>query len=339
MEKKEPMHNQNVLVTGGGGFLGRAVVRKLLEEGARVTSFSRQYYPELCHSRVAQVQGDLADKKAVIQAVSGVDTVFHVAAKAGIWGKRDDFFRANVTGTQHVIQACLDNGVKRLVHTSSPSVVFHGGDMEGVDESVPYPERYHAVYPETKAMAEQMVKKAGAGGLDTIILRPHLIWGPGDTHLVPQLIKRAKTLKKIGSGKNRVDTIYVENAATAHILACKALARNPDLSGNIYFISQDQPVNLWQMVDNILACAGVPPVKGAVSARSAVAAGAVFECFFSLLKIEKEPPMTSFAARELSTSHWFDISRAKKDLGYRPEISIEEGLAMLAASFGSKRRE
>ncbi|MFO7748944.1 MAG: NAD-dependent epimerase/dehydratase family protein [Desulfobacteraceae bacterium] len=134
------MRNQKVVVTGGGGFLGRAVVSKLLEEGARVTSFSRQYYPGIDHSGVVQVQGDLADKEAVIKALSGVDTVFHVAAKAGIWGNRDDFFRANVTGTQHVIQGCLENRVKRLVHTSSPSVVFHGGDMEGVDESVPYPE-------------------------------------------------------------------------------------------------------------------------------------------------------------------------------------------------------
>lgn len=328
------MNNEKVLVTGGGGFLGRAVVKKLVKKGVEVRSFSRNYYEELNFPGVVQVKGDLADKRAVTEAVTGVDVVYHIAAKAGIWGEWSDFFKVNVTGTDNVIKACLENRVKRLIYTSSPSVVFHGDDMEGVDESVPYPAKYHAAYPETKAIAEKLVKKAGCKELATIILRPHLIWGPKDNHLVPELIKKAKRLKRVGNGKNLVDTIYVDNAADAHVLAADALEKNPSLSGNVYFISQDEPVSLWQMVDDILDAAGLPPVRGSVSARAAFVAGSVFEFLFSFLKIDKDPPMTKFVARELATSHWFDISKAKKDLGYFPEISTKQGLEFLRDSLG-----
>lgn len=318
---------ERVLVTGGGGFLGRAIVRQLKEAGDLVTSFSRQSYKELDRLGVVQIQGDISDPQAMDRAVTGMDTVFHVAAKPGIWGKFDDYFRVNVTGTENVIQACGKNKVKHLVYTSSPSVVFDGSNMEGVNESVAYPDKFHAPYPETKAMAERLVRKAKS--VQTIILRPHLIWGPGDNHLFPGIIRRAGRLRRIGNGTNRVDTTYVDNAARAHILARNALRKNPALGGNVYFISQDEPVLLWEMVDSFLAVAGLKPVKKTIPPGMALFLGRSFEFVYGLLGLDKEPPITSFAARELATSHWFDISKAKKDLGYLPLISTEQGLDRL----------
>jgi len=228
-----------------------------------------------------------------------------------------------------VIAACKQHNVPQLVYTSSPSVVFDGGDMEGVDESVPYPEKYHAHYPKTKAMAEQSVIASGDEGLRTIILRPHLIWGPRDNHLVPRIIERANRLVKVGDGRNLVDTIYIDNAAAAHIQAADRLEQNRNLSGRVYFISQDDPVPLWEMVNNILKAADLPPVQRSISRNTAWMIGAGLEIFYKMFKISGEPRMTRFLADELSTAHWFDISAAKKDLGYKPKISMEEGLYKL----------
>jgi len=319
----------NILVTGGGGFLGKALVRKLVDKGGHVVSFSRSRYPELDDLGVSQIQGDLGDANAVADALKGMDTVFHTAAKPGIWGAYDDYFRANVTGTVHVIRACMKNQVGQMIHTSSPSVVFDDNDMHGADESVPYPDKYLAPYPKTKALAEKEVIKAAGQGLSVIILRPHLIWGPEDNHLVPGIINRAHRLKIIGPDTDLVDTIYVDNAADAHILAAEKLSRDPGLSGNIYFISQDAPMSKWTLANGFLAAAGLPPIKGHVSGRTAYAAGWLFEFIYRALGIRKEPPMTRFAAKELATSHWFDISRAKNDLGYEPKISTREGLKRL----------
>ncbi|WP_321492305.1 NAD-dependent epimerase/dehydratase family protein [uncultured Desulfobacter sp.] len=319
----------NVLVTGGGGFLGKVLVKKLVDKGENVFSFSRSRYVELDNLGVSQIQGDLADADAVTAALNDIDTVFHTAAKPGIWGAYDEYFRINVTGTANVIEACMKNKVGKLIYTSSPSVVFDDRDMQGVNESVPYPDRYLAPYPETKALAEKEVIKAAGQGLCVIILRPHLIWGPEDNHLVPGIISRASRLKIIGPDTDLVDTIYVENAADAHILAAEKLSQNPSLSGNIYFISQDEPMSKWTMANAFLAAAGLPPIKGHVSGRTAYAAGWLFEIIYKAFGIKKDPPMTRFAAKELATSHWFDISRAKKDLGYTSKISTEEGLKRL----------
>ena len=318
-----------MLVTGGGGFLGKAIVRRLIARGDRVRSFSRSVYPQLAEMGVEQVQGDLADAGAVAAACEGVEAVFHVAAKAGMWGDREAFYKANVTGTENVIAACRQQEVQRLIHTSSPSVVFDDGDMEGVDESVPYPAHFHAPYPETKARAEQLVRAAAENGLATVCLRPHQIWGPEDSHILPRIVARAKRLKRIGDGTNRVDTIYIDNAAEAHLLADVALAANPELSGRVYFISDDAPIPLWEMVDHLLVASGLPKIKGSVSPQTAYRAGAVFETLYNWLGIEKDPPMTRWVAREAATSHWFDITAAKRDLKYAPIVSIEEGLQRL----------
>ena len=162
-----------------------------------------------------------------------------------------------------------------------------------------------------------------------VVLRPHLIWGPDDNHLVPGIVSRAKRLKVVGPDDDLVDTIYVDNAADAHILAAEKLSQHPDLSGNVYFISQDEPMSKWTLANAFLAAAGLPPIKGHVSGKAAYAAGWFFEFIYRIFGIKKDPPMTRFAAKELATSHWFDISRAKKDLGYVPKISTQEGLRRL----------
>jgi nucleoside-diphosphate-sugar epimerase len=303
----------------------------LVSRGEKVRSFSRGAYAELEALGVEQIQGDLADLPAVESACRNVNTVYHVAAESGIWGRYQDFYNANVLGTQNILAACRSRHVRRLIYTSSPSVVFNGKDMAGVDESVPYPDHYEAFYPQTKAMAEQAVLKACQQGFSTIILRPHLIWGPGDNHLAPRLLARAGKLRRIGSGKNLVDTIYVDNAARAHLLADRCLAKSSVLSGRIYFISQDEPIPLWNMVDAVLKAGGQPPVVKSISPAAALSIGIACETVYKLFKLKGEPPMTRFVARELSTSHWFNIQAAKKDLGYHPEISISQGLKRLEA--------
>src|SRR5262249_32180190 len=276
---------------------------------------------------VEQFRADLADTTAVKRAVKGCDIVFHVAAKAGIWGAYDDFHRCNVIGTQNIVAACRAHGVPRLVFTSSPSVVCDGRDMEGVDESVPYPQHYEAAYPATKAEAEGHVLAASSPMLATVSLRPHLIWGPGDNHLVPRIIARGRSgrLRRIGKRNPLVDSTYIDNAADAHLLAADRLAPGSSIAGRAYFLSQSEPWPVWDLVNRILQAAGVPPVTRTVPAGVAQLAGFFLETAYRGLRIASEPPMTRFLARELSTAHWFNITAARRDLGYAPRISMEEG--------------
>ena len=319
------------LVTGGGGFLGGVIVRMLRERGFDVRSFSRGDYPELACLGIEQVNGDLADRAAVEKAADGCDIVFHVAAKAGIWGSYADYHLANVTGTENVIAACREQNIGRLVFTSSPSVVFDGRDVEGGDESLPYPERYEAHYPKTKAMAEQLVLAANSPTLATTALRPHLIWGPGDNHLVPRILAkgRAGRLRRIGNSPCLVDTVYVDNAATAHLQAADRLAPGSPVAGRAYFITNGEPLPLFEMVNRILAAGNLPPVTRSISPRLATLAGLLCEGLWSALPLKDEPPMTRFVAHELATAHWFSIDAARRDFGYAPDVSISEGLVRL----------
>jgi nucleoside-diphosphate-sugar epimerase len=322
---------ETVLVTGGGGFLGCALVTALVAGGNRVRSFSRHPHSVLNHMPVEQILGDIADLPGLERACRGVDAVFHTAAKPPPWGAYRDYYRTNITGTLNVIEACRRNGVSRLIHTSTPSVIFDGRDMEGVDESVPYPARYTASYPMTKAAAEKAVIRAGRSGLKTIALRPHQIWGPGDPHFVPRIISRARRLKRIGDGRNRVDTTYIDNAADAHLQASDALKADPALSGRVFFISQGEPIPAWDMIDSILKAAGLPPVKGQVGHRLARTMGYGFEKIYSWLRLPSEPPMTRFVADALAKAHWFNIDAACRELHYAPRVSTAEGLRRLAA--------
>lgn len=327
------------LVTGGGGFLGSAIVRQLLLRGDQVVSFSRGAYPKLAKLGVEQRQGDLGNLNAVVEAAKGCDVVFHVAAKAGIWGEFKEYYLANVAGTENVIAACRINSIGRLVYTGSPSVVFDGSDVEGGDESLPYPPRYEAHYPHSKAIAEKAVLAANSPSLATVSLRPHLIWGPGDNHLVPRILAkgRAGALRRIGHSPCLVDTVYVENAAEAHLNAADRLAPGAPPAGQAYFISNGEPIPLWDMVNSILAAGGLPPVTRHVPPALAYVAGAVCEALWRSMHLSGEPPMTRFVAHELSTSHWFDITAARRDLGYTPRISIEQGLQLLRASLEKPR--
>ena len=198
-----------VLVTGGGGFLGGAIVRRLVARGDQVRSFARGEYPKLVKLGVEVRRGDLCDSEAVAAAIQGCERVFHVAALPGVWGAYKDYYRTNVVGTDNVLAACRAQGVKRLVYTSTPSVVHAGGDIEGGDESLPYATKFSAHYPRTKAIAEQSVLRANGEKLCTVALRPHLIWGPGDNHLTPRILARgrANRLRLIGKRPNLISRL------------------------------------------------------------------------------------------------------------------------------------
>lgn len=325
----------NALVTGAGGFLGRYIAEQLRARGDRVCAFSRNRYDALERLGVETIEGDLRNREAVVRACDGMDVVFHVAAKPGLGGPWRDYFETNTLGTQHIIEGCWAARVSRLVYTSSPSVTFDGGDQCGVDESVPYPNRWLAHYPHSKALAEQRVLKAnGERGLLTCALRPHLIWGPRDRHLIPRLLRRARSgrLRRVGDGTNLIDMVYVENAAEAHLQAADALQPGSPAAGRAYFISQGEPVRCWQWIDELLSMAGLPPVRKAISLNAAWRLGAVLEFAWRALRLRSDPPMTRFLAAQLATSHYFDISAARRDFGYMPRVSTDEGMRRLAAS-------
>ncbi len=318
------------LVIGGGGFLGRYIVERLLARGDFVRVLSRRSYPDL--GVVESIQGDIRDPKVVIDSCQNIDAVFHVAAKVGHWGKWQDFYNTNVKGTENVLEACELHGVARLIYTSSASVVFDQSDLSSVDESYPYPRKYDSHYTATKAKAEQQVIAANGGDkLKTVALRPHLIWGPRDTHLVPGIVDNARKgrLAMIGNRPNMVDFTYVENVADAHLQACDQLLKNPDVAGQVYFITQDEPIHLWEFVNNLLEGFDIPPVNRRVSTKVAYALAGISELIYRKLPLKGKPRLTRFLAGQLACSHYFDISKAKRDLGYFPKVSKEEGMKRL----------
>jgi nucleoside-diphosphate-sugar epimerase len=330
----------HALVTGGGGFLGRYIVEQLLARGDRVRVLARDSYPELVAQGAELARGDLRHRYDVTRAVKGVDCVFHVAGKVGIGRDWRGFYEANVVGTENVIAACRQLGVGRLVFTSSPSVTFDGSDQCGVDEGAPYPRRWLAHYPRSKALAEQRVLAANGNDLRTCALRPHLVWGPRDHHLTARLIERARRgrLRRVGDRTNLVDMIYVENAAQAHLQAADALAETGAPAGKPYFLSQGEPVNCWEWVDQILALVNLPPVGQSLSYRAAWRLGAALEWAYWLARSRAEPPMTRFLAAQLATSHWFDISAALRDFGYEAHVSTAEGMRRLAQWLHAEKR-
>jgi nucleoside-diphosphate-sugar epimerase len=320
------------LVTGAAGFLGRYIVEQLVARGDSVRALVRRTSPELEAIGVECFRGNIIDVVQVKHACHGIDVVFHAAAAAALWGPWKHFYNTNVLGTKNIISGCVHAGVERLVFTSSPSVTFAGHDQCGIDESAPYPARWQTHYPHSKALAEQAVLKAnGEHHLMTCALRPHLIWGPRDRHLIPRLLDRARRgmLRQVGDGSNLIDAVYVENAAAAHLLAADALTPDSAALGKAYFLTHGKPVNCWQWIYEVLALADLPPVKRRISLRAAYAAGAVLEGIWTVLGRTDEPRMTRFLAAQLGTSHYFDIAAARRDLGYQPEVSMAEGMQRL----------
>jgi nucleoside-diphosphate-sugar epimerase len=328
------MSRAPVLVTGGTGFLGAHVVARLLEQGRLVTVLARNPAAELEQRGVKFVRGALEDGSAVRRACANVKTIFHVAARVGVWGRYDEFHRTNVLGTRLLLQAAAAAGVERFVYTSTPSVVYNGQDLANADESLPLTTECPSPYPLTKAIAEREVLAANTAAFRTIALRPHLIWGVGDPHLVPRVIARARSgrLRIIGKGSNRVDMVHVENAVDAHMLAEQALERlDSAAAGRAYFITNGEPVVLWAWINDLLRGLGEPPVTRRVSLPLARGIGAVCEALWRLLPVRTEPPMTRFVAAELARDHWFNIAAARRDLGYQPRIGMAQGTAALIA--------
>ena len=320
------------LVTGGGGFLGLYIVEQLLQAGHDVRVFCRGHYQSLDALGVQCVQGDLRDERAVMEACRGIEAVFHAAAVPGVWGSWKMFHGINTRGTLNIIAACRKHHVSRLIFTSSPSVVFDGHDHIDADESLPYPTTWMCHYPHSKALAEQAVLAANdSDRLRTISLRPHLIWGPRDNHLIPRLIGKARSgrLRRVGDGTNLVSVSYVENAAAAHLQAEISLRLSDTATGRAYFINEPEAVNLWDWINLVLQRAGLPPVRKSVSAANARRAGAVLEAVWNLLRLKGEPPMTQFVAAQLAGSHSYSIAAAQRDFGYHQLVSTEQGLQRL----------
>ena len=324
---------ESVLVTGGGGFLGSAICRQLADLGCRVTAFQRSESAHLRPHGIQSFEGDLADLNALRTAAAGCSAIVHTAGKAGIWGDRADYRRVNVEGTDNVIRVCRELGIGILVHTSSPSIVHGGGDLGGVDESQPVAERFSAPYPASKAAAERSVLAANCESLRTVALRPHLIWGPGDPHILPRLAARAKrgTLALPGPDKI-VDTIFVENAARAHVLALQELAGAGRCAGQPYFVTNNEPMPQGEIISRLLAAIGLEVRIRAMPVRLGLAAGAVCEFLWRTLRLPSEPPVTRFAVEQLATAHWFDTTAAARDFGYRPTVTIAEGLERLKSA-------
>jgi 2-alkyl-3-oxoalkanoate reductase len=324
-----------VLITGAKGYLGSAIASQLFNRGDSVHSISRKSYKQSEELGITHFRGDIRHYPTVIKAATGCEAIIHVAAKTGIWGSFTDYYRTNVIGTQNVVHACRELKITKLVYTSSPSVIFNGKDMESVNETAAYPDSYDAYYPQTKAQAEKIVLSANDETLGTVSLRPHLIWGPGDPNLVGRIISKGKNdeLRRIGEKNKFVDSVYIDNAAKAHLLALDKIFPGSICAGKVYFISNGEPMQMWDLINRILKAAQLDPVKKIISKKTAYNIGYIYESFFKFFHIKNEPRLTCFLVKELSTSHWFDISAARKDLGYSPGVTIDEGLNRLEEWF------
>jgi nucleoside-diphosphate-sugar epimerase len=321
-----------VLVTGASGMLGRATAAALAERGDDVTVLQRRPAGLACR----EVLGDVADPAVVARAVDGQDAVLHLAAKVDVTGRWAEYLRANVEGTRTVVEACRRAGVGRLVHVSSPSVAHGGQALVGVGAGPADPARARGHYARSKAVAERDALAADSPSLAVLVVRPHLVWGPGDTQLVERIVERARAgrLPVIGSGAALIDTTYVVNAADALVAAVDACGRGNDgAHGEALVVSNGEPRPVAEVIARLCAAAGVPGPRRRVPFRLAWAAGAAVEGVWTATSRRDTPPLTRFLAEQLATAHWFDQRRTREALAWTPRVGLDEGFARLAAAY------
>lgn len=328
--------SMEILVTGGTGFLGRHLARALLTHGHRVRLLGRDFASvrALVSSGAVPITADLRDSAAVVAACAGVEAVCHVGALSAPWGRPDDFFAINIGGTAAVLDGCQRHGVRRLVYVSSPSVVFDGRDQRDLTEAAPYPDRFASVYSLTKKRGEDLVN-AAAGSLETAILRPKAIFGPGDRALLPRLIAvaRADRLPRIGDGRNLVDLTYVENVADALVLALDA----PAAIGRTYHITNDEHIPLWEAIRGALARLGLPTRLRRIPLSAALAAASLLELRAGMTG--NEPLLTRYTVQILARTQTYDITAARRDLGYTPRVSFAEGMERTLAALEAESKQ
>lgn len=321
-----------VLVTGGSGFLGQEICRQLVTRGTTTSSLSR--HPSLAMESlgVRQHQGDIADPAAVFRALADCDAVVHSAALAGVSGPLAPYWNTNVLGTRNIIDQCRAHGVGALVYTSTASVVFGPGGLENADEGRPYPHRHLAAYPRTKAHAEALVLAANSPDLATVSLRPHIIWGPGDPHFVPALVRavRAGRLMMPGNGTNLIDTTHLRTAAHAHLLALDRLQQGCPIGGRAFFITQDDPRPLRDITAHFLRAAGQQATWCTVPPPLAYAAAVACETVLQLTGYTRTHALSRFLVAELVHPHWFSIEAARRDLQFAPPITFDAGITALS---------
>lgn len=320
-----------VLVTGARGFLGGAVALELIRRGHEVRAFQRG--PSGIGG-IEEYLGSVDDRAAVDAAMSGVDAVVHLAAKVSFHGSPSEFEAVNVVGTRNVVHAARNAGASRFVLVSTPSVAHAGDSLVGVGAGRADPARARGEYARTKAIAELETLAADSADMPIVAVRPHIVWGPGDTQLVARVVERARSgrLPLLGHGAALIDTTYVTNAADA---IGAALDRAPEVHGEAFVISNGQPRPVGDLLADICTAAGVPAPKVRVPAALARAAGGVVESLWRVRPGTDEPPMTRFLAEQLSTAHWFDQRHTREALGWLPRVSIDEGIGELAAFYAA----
>jgi nucleoside-diphosphate-sugar epimerase len=320
-----------VLVTGATSLLGGSVVNRLRRRGDDVTVFQRR--PS--GLGVAEHLGDIADRAAVATAIAGAEAVVHLAARAmavaiGSW---EQFEATNVRGTENIVGLAGEAAVSRLVYVSSPSVAHRGRSLVGTPAGAADPDGARGHYARSKAQGELIALAANSPDLAAVAIRPHLIWGPGDTQLVGRIVDRARAgrLSIVGSGASLIDTTYIDNAADALVAA---LDRAPSLGGKALVVTNGQPRPIRELMNRIVIAAGLKPPRMKVPYRMAHLGGLAAERIWELWGREDDPPMTSFAAEHLGTAHWFDQRETRRALRWEPAVSLDEGFKRLAEWFG-----
>ncbi|USQ79414.1 NAD-dependent epimerase/dehydratase family protein [Ornithinimicrobium faecis] len=326
------------LVTGASGMLGRAVADTLAERGEDVTVLQRRPSGSPHH----EVLGDVADPIAVQAAVDGQDAVIHLAAKVNVVGAWEDYRRTNIEGTRALVEASRAGSVQRFVQVSSPSVAHAGDSLAGVGAGPADPERARGNYARSKAAAELIALGSDGPDLTVTAVRPHLVWGPGDTQLIGRILQRAKAgrLPILGRGTSLVDTTYVTNAADAIVAA---LDRAEEARGRALVVTNGEPRPIGELISDICRAGGAPPPRLRIPARAAWAAGAAVEGVMALSHVlpgvppMTEPPLTRFLAEQLSTAHWFDQRETRQVLDWTPRVSLAEGLELLAEATAAEQ--